>query len=226
MKICLINGSPKLKDSCSTNIIQSITAKLSPKSPEPSQQASSAIWQGISSPVDQECVRYETANGKVDALLDAIDGCEIIVIVFPLYVDGIPSHLLRLLYLAEERVAQVAPDARLYVISQNGFYEAHQNRLAIEMMRNFVRRAKLTWGQGIGVGGGPMVNKAPIGYGPNKNLGLALDTLTENIVLNKSADDIFVTPNFPRFLYLQMAHLMWRRLARQNKVTKQSLWNR
>jgi hypothetical protein len=60
-----------------------------------------------------------------------------------------------------------------------------------------------------------MVQAAPIGRGPMKNLGKALDALVENIRGGKTADNRFVEPNFPKVLYNMIAHMSWRIQAKR-----------
>lgn len=47
----------------------------------------------------------------------------------------------------------------------------------------------------------PFLQDIPLGHGPNKNMGKAFDELARNIVALESGGDLFVSPNFPRFLW-------------------------
>jgi len=76
MKIILINGSPKKGDSASELIINALCQRLS----------SSSKYVALSA------MKVSKAE-----FIEEIINVDAIVIVFPLYVDGIPSHLLRVL---------------------------------------------------------------------------------------------------------------------------------
>lgn len=99
---------------------------------------------------------------------------------------------------AKDDITNAAPGAKVYVITNNGFFEGRQNNLALEMMKNFCIYAGLVWGQGL-----------------LKRLGLALDALAENILGGKTAEDFIFQPPIPRFLYKAAAHMGWRMEAKK-----------
>jgi hypothetical protein len=198
----IINGSPKAQDSASGLIATALQSRLA--------QAA-------------DCTVCHAARHSRDEIMTAFTGCSALIFVFPLYVDGIPSHLLRLL---DEIQNSVASGAAVYCVVNNGFYEAHQNSVALELMENFCVRSGLRWGQGLGVGAGGMIPAAPIGRGPLKNLGKALDALSENIRDNKTAGNRFVEPNFPKFLYNMAAHISFRAQARKYGLKTKQLYDK
>ena len=199
MKVTIVNGSPKTQNSASAIIAEALQAKLG-------AAANTVI-----------CSVMKQSRSEI---LEAIHGCDAMVFIFPLYVDGIPSHLLRLLDEAKKEIAAAASDATVYVIANNGFFEGRQNTTALEMMRHFTASADLKWGQGIGVGAGGMIHAAPVGRGPMKNLGRALDKLAANILSAAAAADYTFEPNFPKFLYNAIAHLGWRLQSRKNGLKR------
>ena len=73
-----------------------------------------------------------------------------------MYVDGIPSNLLKLL-VEFEKEKVIKSGTKIYCIVNNGFYEGKQNRLAILQMKNWCEKVKADWGQGIGVGAGELL---------------------------------------------------------------------
>lgn len=204
MKIALINASPKRGDSASKTILQALEKRL---------PGAEMIW-------------IDSAAGDAAALLRAVRGCRALVFAFPLYVDGIPANLLRQLEQICPNLAQAAPQARIYTLVNNGFYEGSQNTLALEMMQHFTQEAGLTWGQGIGVGAGGMIHSAPIGAGPLARLGQTLDAMADSLLQERSAENITLAPNFPRILYKLAAHSGWRAQARKNGLKKSDLYKR
>ena len=203
MKACLINGSPKHKDSASGLFLEALEQKLGD---------------------EFEYDRIATASIDMQDLLDSVRGSDVIVIAFPLYIDGLPSHLLRLLHSAEPKIAEIAPNAKLYGIALNGFYEGRQNQTALDMLRNFCERAGLSWGQGAGIGASPMVHAIPVGIGLNKNMGAALDVLASNIISKQSSEDIFAQTGMPRFLYIMGGNMGWKRQAKENGLSRKDLY--
>jgi multimeric flavodoxin WrbA len=167
------------------------------------------------------CGAAELDRGEAPA---AFRGSDALVFVFPLYVDGIPSHLLRFLDESLHDIAEAASGATVYAVVNNGFFEGRQNAVALEIMRNFAARAGLRWGLGLGVGAGGMIHAAPVGRGPLRNLGKALDALASEILANQTGEDRVCEPNFPRALYKALAHAGWRKSARKNGLKTKSLY--
>ena len=204
MKIALINASPKCGDSASRTLLQALEKRLP----------------------DTEIIWIDSAAKDAEELLCAVGGCSALVFAFPLYVDGIPANLLRQLDQVYPSAAQAAQGAKVYVLTNNGFYDGCQNALALEMMQHFTQEAGLTWGQGIGIGAGGMLQSAPIGKGPLARLGKTIDVLADNILQRRSAGNVTIDPQFPRFLYIQVAHMGWRFQAKRNGLKKSELYKR
>lgn len=76
----------------------------------------------------------------------------------PLYVDGVPSHVLPFLKDLEAVYKGTNSGKRIYVIANNGFIEGRQNEPLMRVMENFSDRAGFTWCGGLGIGGGVMMN--------------------------------------------------------------------
>ena len=84
------------------------------------------------------------------------------------------------LHQLEEYLVTNKKEITVYAVVNCGFYEGRQNSLAIAMMENWCHRAGLRWGQGLGIGAGGMlagIRNVPLGSGPKKNLGRALEQL-------------------------------------------------
>lgn len=90
--------------------------------------------------------------------LEALREADAVAFALPLYVDGIPSHMLRFLEAMETfcRENDLAP--KVYVIANGGFIEGRQNKPLMQVFENFCARSGCTWCGGIGIGGGVMVN--------------------------------------------------------------------
>jgi multimeric flavodoxin WrbA len=205
MKIAVINGSPKIKNSASENISRFIIQRLGT---EPDIGVCSAM------------------SMRRDEIIGMIDGSKAIVFVFPLYVDGIPSHLLRFLVDSQAQIAEAAPGSTLYSIINCGFYEARQTSLAIDMMKSFCQQSGLRWGEALGIGGGGMLSSMRIGRGPTRKIGQALDLLAKNILELKTAENSLVEPGIPRFIYILAAHLGWKMQAKKNGLKVKQLYER
>lgn len=211
MKIALISGSPKIKNSASDYILQELKAFLR-------QQDNMIIEYYFRKP--------QLSIKEIENLVE----CDTLVFAFPLYVDGIPSHLLNGLVKLEKTFQDIKnKEIKVYSLVNCGFYEGHQNKLAIEIMENWSIKARLQWGQGIGIGAGgmlPSLKKVPIGQGPKKNLEKALKQIANNILTSTSEENIFITANFPRVAYKFAAQMGWRQSVKGNGLKRKDLFLR
>ncbi|MBP1925189.1 multimeric flavodoxin WrbA [Sedimentibacter acidaminivorans] len=208
MKIALINGSPKVKNSASENILNTLK-KLFTESNVISE--------------------YNFRTPKLDTKeIEEISKCNVIVFAFPLYIDEIPAHLKSCLYQMETYFkTNLNHDIKVYVLVNCGFYEGKQGLIALEMMENWCKKAEISWGQGIGIGGGGMLSgmaSVPDGQGPKKNVWNALNILSKNVSNCISSENIFVSPNLPRFLYKIGGDAGWRQQIKSNGLRSKDLF--
>ena len=130
--------------------------------------------------------RLFTGGEKVDEKLRTPADCTRILnqlreartVVFgvPLYVDGIPSHVLRFMEEMEKFCKENEIHLNVYCIANNGFIEGRQNEPLMRSFEHFCTRAGLTWGGGVGIGGGVMLNVTRIMFVVNIGL-LLLNTV-------------------------------------------------
>lgn len=101
--------------------------------------------------------------GDHSRILEEVKDADAVVFSMPLYVDGVPSHVLPFLREMERACGASHSGKRIYVIANNGFIEGKQNEPLMRIMENFCDRANLTWCGGLGIGGGVMMNVMRIG---------------------------------------------------------------
>lgn len=201
--IGIINGSPKGEKSNSALLIGHIVSEIGGR-------------------CETEVIKAESIGGKLKKY-------DVLIFVFPLYVDGIPSHLLKKL---DEfcRTEQIKKGAFVYCVINNGFFEGKQNHSAVRQMKNWCLRAGGVWGQGVGVGGGEMLTfltDIPLGHGPNKDFGNALMRLADNAVNGRAEADIYASPNWFRFLWrIEATFSVWLPRAKMNGVKLRELFRK
>ena len=91
-------------------------------------------------------------------ILDQIKDAQTVVFGVPLYVDGVPSHVLRFMEEMEAFCRENDLHLSIYCVANNGFIEGKQNEPLMQIFEHFCSRAGLTWGGGVGIGGGVMLN--------------------------------------------------------------------
>ena len=207
MKISIINGSPKAIKSNSEILGNYLSSLLK----------------------ENEIKKYYSIYFRLnDENKNEIYNSDVLIFLFPLHVDGIPSNLLKLLVKFEEEKV-VKSETKIYCIVNNGFYESKQNRLAILQIKNWCEKVKARWGQGIGVGAGellPYLKKYKLGQGPLKNLGNVLDEFSSNILTLKSDEDIYINPNWLKSLYFFQGSISWILKGRKNNLRVRELFRK
>ncbi len=208
MKITLVSGSPKLNSSASRTILTALEKYLA----DSSDGKNIITHRHISAP--------DTAQ--------TINDSDAVVLAFPLYVDGVPSHLLAAMEQLEREKCLNA-GTRVYVVVNCGFYEGIQCEPAVRIAKNWCRRCGAQWEGAIGFGGGggfDMMDAIPMGVGPKKSLGGALRSLADCVSEGTEYGERYLSIDFPGFMYRIGAHSYWRMQARANGLEKSELARR
>jgi hypothetical protein len=137
MNIIIINGSPKKTASASAFFGKILRFMLFP-------HKVTTISLGISRDYRK--------------IFDNLQNIDAVVITVPLYVDSIPSHFIHFLKEMEQFCKNNSPEFKLYVISNAGFVGGHHNQAHLEQYKCWCERAGVTWGGGLGIGGGIMLH--------------------------------------------------------------------
>lgn len=208
MKIALINASPKKRGSFSNYILNELMPLV--KTEADPEILSMSLWD--------------------DNFFDDLCSSDALVFAFPLYVDSLPASFLRLLIHFEEKLKASPADICVYGIVNAGFLEGHQNRYALEILSHFCRRAKLTWGGGLGIGGGPFLHgMANISwkFSAKRPVYEGLVQLS-NAIKNGQAleNDLLITPKIPRKIYMAAANHQWVTEAKKNGLKKKELYKK
>lgn len=208
MKIALINGSPKGKNSASAGLLADLKLHM----------GSQAVFTDI-----ELC-----KNSVSEELLTELARTDVWVLACPLYVDGIPSHLLSCL-IQLEKAGLSSKKTAVYGIVNCGFYEGIQAAPALSILENWCAKAGLLWGGGIGVGGGGALSQIPDvkgGHGPKAPIYKALQALADTIFHEKTQENHYVSIAFPRFLYKMAAEAGWRQMIKRNGGKRSDLGKR
>jgi multimeric flavodoxin WrbA len=177
--------------------------------------------------VDTEIKHVHQAidGGKEDELFDAIDRADSVVLLFPLYVDSLPSGVVRFFELFLERKGENGGRGKpFYAISNSGFPESIQSTVALEICVLFARDTGFAWNGGGAVGGGYLLEGKTLegsgGRAKNLRAGLALLAVSMSLKggLSKQARDLIGRPLVPKFLYVYFGNKMWRKAAESNGV--------
>jgi len=205
VKIALINASPKKTESASGALLDELKRVV---------------------PTEHNLKEFRMDNPSItEDEIKELSNFPVWVFAFPLYVDGVPSHVLSCLCMIEK--AGIADkDIHVYAIVNCGFFEGTQTRHSFAIMENWCRKSSLTWGMGVGYGcgGGILsVRNIPLGKGPKASLGKAYAVFVDAILSLTSKENFYASFSFPRLLYKITGEMGWRRLIKANGGTPKDL---
>ena len=175
--------------------------------------------------------------GQAD-FLAAIDQADLLIVVFPLYIDALPFLLTQVLeVIAAHRVSHpIDMPQRLVAIANNGFPEAYQNALALAICRQFATATGMTWADGLAMGAGealfsglPMAGPQRQGRPPVHHVMQALDLMSDALAEGRGipaeANQLIAKTPIPltpfwlwRWLFIKTARQNWNQKAAAQQV--------
>jgi hypothetical protein len=133
----IINGSPKKRGGASAFFSKVLRFMLFPQK---------AVLRNIG------------MSWNYTGIFNDIKDMDALILSVPLYVDGIPSHIIHFLQQLEQYCVNNNCKFMFYVISNSGFVEGKQNHAHLEQYTCWCERAGIIWGGGLGIGGGVMLH--------------------------------------------------------------------
>ena len=106
----------------------------------------------------EKVTEHLRSNSDHEPILRQLENADTVVFALPLYVDGVPAHVLRFMEKLEAFCREKDLHFGVYCIANNGFIEGRQNEPLMQVFENFCTRSGLRWGGGTGIGGGVMLN--------------------------------------------------------------------
>lgn len=202
-KALLLVGSPRMRKSTSASLGDYLFEQLKAKGVE----------------TETLCIYPYSAerNEKLYAMLAAAD---LIVLVFPLYIDSLPGHVVSVL---EEIASHKAgkPGTRFAAIANCGFPEAHHNDNALAICAEFARTLEFEWLGSLSLGGGEMVQGVPLNelggraIPIKKPLDMAAEALSAGQPIPDNARSMLAKPVIPAWLYRIFGSFGWKQQAKQ-----------
>ena len=164
-----------------------------------------------------------------DKLLETLQNVPAIVLCTPLYVDGLPSQLIRLMEQFQKEYKGTAK--RIYAIANMGLYESRQLVNLFDAIRQWCDRMGFAYCGALGVAAGELVGgfleMSKIDKWPLNKVDEGLNELAQAITNRKKISDIYSGPcHFPRSLYIAIANSGWQRMANKNGLKKKDLFRR
>ena len=207
-KVILLNASMRSANGNSAKLAQKLASKLEKES---------------------EIVALKQYMGKLHELLGVLEQASAIVLCMPLYVDGLPSQLIRFMETAQRKYR--GETKRIYVLANMGLYESKQLVNLFDAVRQWCGRMDFSYCGGLGVSAGELVGvlmeHIPFTLGPTKNIAKSMDRLAAAINSGGAAEDLYAEPFcFPRSLYILIANTNWNTTAKKNGLKPADLYRR
>ena len=207
-KIVLLNASMRSADGNSAALAKELQKRINRKS---------------------ELINLSMYLNKIDELVKELEDVETLVLCTPLYVDGLPSQLIRLMETYERNYTGKAK--KIYVLANMGLYESKQLVNLLSQAKKWCELMSFEYNGGVAIGAGELVGglmKAmPFEKGFTKKIAEAEDRLAEAIDDNTKIEDIYTgTESFPRFLYMAIANSGWKRMAKANGIDPKELYRK
>jgi hypothetical protein len=163
---------------------------------------------------------------RTAALLTAVDAAGVVILAFPLYVDGLPYLVTRALerIAAHRRAQPPPPPAAFLAIANCGFPEAAHNAVALSICREFAEEAGFAWAGGLALGQGGAISGRPLaqGNGMAHNVVDALDRTAAALAAGEPAPEeavaLMARPFIPATVYMLMGDFGWLMLAGRNRA--------
>lgn len=207
-KVLLLNGSLRHKTGNSAVFARKLAARLR------RETRSEAV------------ARY---LGGFSELRPALEESTDLVLCLPLYVDGLPSQVIRFM---EWTLGEYLGGAkRVYVLANMGLYESSQLTNLFEAVRQWCAAVGFAYCGGLGISAGELLGvlseSLPFGAGPSRATARGVARLAKAIDAADRTEDIFAEPTaFPRRLYILIANRNWNRTARKNGIRPRDLYRR
>ena len=209
--LCIINGSPRKGNGSSSCLISELTKLFND---------------------DVKVKQYYISNFMKDKhLLNEILSYDKIIFVSPLYADCLPSTMLEFMATFEDFIKDknnIKID--MYGLINCGFLEGTQNKIALNILKNYSRRIKFNWRFGVGIGGGEFMKSSkdmPINCRMKKPVYNAFLALKEDIENNSNdqVDNILTNAKMPKFIFKFAGNAGWKSMAKKNNLKTKDLYN-
>ncbi|MBQ6334815.1 MAG: flavodoxin family protein [Erysipelotrichaceae bacterium] len=178
---------------------------------------------------ENETIYLSAYLNKMSELVKQLKDVSTLVLCAPLYVDGLPSQMIRLLETFEKEYE--GPSKKIYVLANMGLYESDQLVNLFAAFKKWSDKLGFEYQGGLGIAAGELVGGLmalrSIDQWPLKEVGEGIRQLSEAINYDGKIQDLYTGPiRFPRFLYIAIANSGWQRTGKKNGLKKEDLFRK
>ncbi len=159
---------------------------------------------------------FNITKNNHNEICSKIKGYSDILLVFPLYADGIPVTLLNFLKHLEQNSPENKPT--INVLINCGFIEPAQNTVCIDMIRLFCKQNKYTFGSVLSIGSGEAILDTPFKF----LVKWKIKKLAEAIYNTKN-EYLCTTMPLSKKMYIKASTKYWIDYGKRNGITKMEM---
>ncbi len=159
---------------------------------------------------------FELTKTNHAELARKMEGFSDVLLIFPLYADGIPATLLNFLKSLEENSPRHKP--AISVLINCGFMEPEQNNVAIQMIQLYCRKFGYPNGSILKVGSGEAILTTPFRFlvkGKIKKLAAAISTAKHR--------ELQTTMPIPKKVFIRASSTYWENYGKRNGITRKDM---
>lgn len=139
-----------------------------------------------------------------------------LLLVFPLYADGLPVTLMHFLKEVERHSIENKPT--IHVLINCGFIEPEQNEMAVEMIRFFCKKNNYSYGATLCIGSGEAILTTPFVFLVNQKIKKLVKAIQK-----RHTDTMQVTMPLPKKLFIKASTKYWLNYGKKNKIGKNEM---
>ena len=178
---------------------------------------------------DCEIILLKKYLSNLPDLFSVLDGVEKFVFCTPLYVDGLPSQVIRFMEEAQRHLSW--KPQKVYVLANMGLYESSQLINLFSAVKQWCSKMNTDYCGGLGVSAGELLGVlmefVPFRFGPSRKAAEGMIRLADVIRQGTITEEIYAEPFcFPRSLYIKIANTNWNRTAKRNGIRPDDLYRR
>ena len=207
-KVFLLNASERFVSGNSAKLAEKLVSRLEKES---------------------EITALHNYSARIPELFPLLDTASDLVLCMPLYVDGLPSQLIR--FMEQARKEYRGSSIRVYALANMGLYESRQLQNLFEAVRQWCDAMQFTYCGGLGVSAGEFVgvimDALSFEKGPTRPVASGIHRLAAAIDKGEPLEDIYAEPRFiPRPLFMAIANHSWTLQAKKNGIPRSELFRR
>lgn len=185
----------------------------SPRAPKSNSKLYSSIFM---EKCKSETEYFHITKSNHDELCDKMKDFSDVLLVFPLYADGVPVTLLNFLKVLENKMPKKA--LVISVLINCGFLEYQQNDLAVQMIALFCRKNHCHFGAVLKIGSGEAILSTPF-----RMLVVRKIKQFANSICSKKYRELHITMPIPSQVFIRASTRYWINYGKKNGITEEQM---